>query len=53
MNDCSQWVVNPSDGDGPTFVNLHFHYHYVTTALYSISSACDIAVNVVFLVPSL
>ena len=49
----SQGSVDHSEGDGPTFVNLHFHYHYVTTALYSISSACDIAVNVVFLVPSL
>ena len=49
----SQGFVDHSDGGGPTFVNHQFHNHYVMTALYTIILACDIDVNLAYLVPSL
>ena len=49
----TQGVVDCSDVGGPTIVNFRFCDHYLTTLLYQISLACDIAMKVAFLVSSL
>ena len=49
----SQVVVNLSEVGGPTLANFRFHNHSVVTALYPVSLACYLSVNVEYLVPSL